>query len=126
MRIARDPGEQIEVDWAGDTMTFIDPVTGERLSAYLFVAALSFSAYAYVEAFADMTQIAALTACPPRKPQQDEGNEQAEERRVGPTRQSPHGHAGAMRTRVSSTRSAAGGVPMPPRLTALALPCLSR
>lgn len=55
MRIAREPGEQIEVDWAGDTMSFIDPVTGECRSAYLFVAALSYSALTYVEAFADMT-----------------------------------------------------------------------
>ena len=55
MRIARDPGEQIEVDWAGDTMSFADPVTGELVDAWLFVAALSYSAYAYVEAFADMT-----------------------------------------------------------------------
>ena len=54
MRIVREPGEQIEVDWAGDTMSFADPVTGEHREAWLFVAALSFSAYAYVEAFADM------------------------------------------------------------------------
>lgn len=62
MRIARDPGEQIEVDWAGDTMTFIDPVTGERLSAYLFVAALSYSALTYVEAFVDMTLLSWIDA----------------------------------------------------------------
>lgn len=55
MRIARDPGEQLEVDWAGDTMGFIDPATGEVLAAFLFVAALSYSALTYVEAFADMT-----------------------------------------------------------------------
>ena len=55
MRIQRNPGEQVEVDWAGDTMGFADPVTGELVDAWLFVAALSFSAYAYVEAFADMT-----------------------------------------------------------------------
>lgn len=54
MRIPREPGEQIEVDWAGDPMTFADPVTGEPQRAWLFVAALSFSAYTYVEAFADM------------------------------------------------------------------------
>lgn len=54
MRIQRDPGEQVEVDWAGDTMSFADPVTGEATEAWLFVAALSFSAYAYVEAFTDM------------------------------------------------------------------------
>jgi transposase len=54
MRIARDPAEQIEVDWAGDAMSFADPLTGEPVRAWLFVAALSFSAYTYVEAFADM------------------------------------------------------------------------
>lgn len=55
MRIARSPGESIEVDWAGDTMSFADPLTGQLREAWVFVAALSYSAYAYVEAFSDMT-----------------------------------------------------------------------
>ncbi|HYB38521.1 MAG TPA: IS21 family transposase [Mycobacterium sp.] len=55
MHIRREPGESIEVDWAGDPMGFADPVTGAPVDAWLFVAALSFSAYAYVEAFTDMT-----------------------------------------------------------------------
>ena len=55
MRIARNPGESIEVDWAGDTMSFADPLTGQLREAWVFVAALSYSAYAYVEAFSDMT-----------------------------------------------------------------------
>ncbi len=55
MRVPRSPGESIEVDWAGDPMSFADPVTGAPVDAWLFVAALSFSAYAYVEAFTDMT-----------------------------------------------------------------------
>ncbi len=55
MRIQRDPGEQTEVDWAGDTMAFIDPTTGAVTPAYLFVAALSYSALTFVEAFPDMT-----------------------------------------------------------------------
>lgn len=55
MRIAREPGEALEVDWAGDAMEYADPTTGELRPAWLFVAALSFSAYSYVEAFADMT-----------------------------------------------------------------------
>lgn len=54
MRVPRSPGESIEVDWAGDPMSFADPLTGAPAEAWLFVAALSFSAYAYVEAFADM------------------------------------------------------------------------
>lgn len=55
MRIVRSPGESIEVDWAGDAMSFADPVNGEPTRAWLFVAALSYSAYSYVEAFTDMT-----------------------------------------------------------------------
>lgn len=55
MRIPRSPGESVEVDWAGDAMATVDPVTGQPVDAFLFVAALSFSAYTYVEAFADMT-----------------------------------------------------------------------
>lgn len=55
MHIQRDPGEQVEVDWAGDPMSFADPLTGAATDAWLFVAALSYSAYAYVEAFTDMT-----------------------------------------------------------------------
>ena len=55
MHVQRSPGESIEVDWAGDAMPVADPLTGARADAWLFVAALSFSAYAYVEAFTDMT-----------------------------------------------------------------------
>ena len=54
MRIVRTPGDSIEVDWAGDTMAYLDPVTGEPCDAWVFVAALPYSAYAYVEAFEDM------------------------------------------------------------------------
>jgi transposase len=55
MHVQRSPGESIEAGWAGDAMSFADPLTGARADAWLFVAALSFSAYAYVEAFTDMT-----------------------------------------------------------------------
>ena len=54
LHIPRKPGEIIEVDWAGEAMEYADPLTGEIKEAYLFVAALVYSAYAYVEAFADM------------------------------------------------------------------------
>jgi transposase len=54
LHIPRKPGEIIEVDWAGNTMEYADPLTGEIRPAYLFVAALVYSAYAYVEAFSDM------------------------------------------------------------------------
>ena len=51
MHIDRKPGEQTEVDWAGQTATMIDRDTGEIIPAYVFVAVLSCSQYAYVEAF---------------------------------------------------------------------------
>jgi transposase len=51
MHINRKPGEQIEVDWAGQTAAIIDRDSGEAIPAYIFVAVLSYSQYAYVEAF---------------------------------------------------------------------------
>lgn len=56
MHIKRNPAEQIEVDWAGDTATFINPETGKPVKAYVFVGVLSYSKYAYAEAFLDMKQ----------------------------------------------------------------------
>ena len=37
MHIPRKPGEQIEVDWAGDPAHIIDPDTGEITEAWIFV-----------------------------------------------------------------------------------------
>jgi transposase len=51
MHIDRKPGEQTEVDWAGQTATIIDRDSGEMIPAYIFVAVLSCSQYTYVEAF---------------------------------------------------------------------------
>lgn len=56
MHIERKPGEQMEVDWAGQTAGIIDNITGEIIPAYVFVAALSCSGYAYVEAFLSQDQ----------------------------------------------------------------------
>lgn len=54
MHIHRKPGEQLEVDWAGQTAAIVDNLTGEIIPAYVFVGALSCSQYAYVEAFLSM------------------------------------------------------------------------
>ena len=62
MHINRKPGEQVEVDWAGDPATIIDPDTGEILKAYIFVGVMTYSQYAYVEAFLDMKQKSWITA----------------------------------------------------------------
>lgn len=47
-------GEEMEVDWAGSKMSYIEPETGEIMPAYLFVAVLPASAYPFVYAFGDM------------------------------------------------------------------------
>lgn len=62
MHIPRKPGQQIEVDWAGDTAAVIDRDTGEITKVYVFVAAMSYSTYAYAEAFPDMKQASWIKA----------------------------------------------------------------
>jgi len=51
MHIPRKPGEQIEVDWAGNTGSIINRDTGESIPVFFFVGVLSYSQYTYVEAF---------------------------------------------------------------------------
>jgi len=62
MHINRKPGELMEVDWAGQTAFIVDTDTGEALDAYLFVAVLPYSGYAYAEAFMNQKQEAWITA----------------------------------------------------------------
>lgn len=62
MRIPRKPGEQIEVDWAGDPAYITDPDTGETIPVSLFVGVMSYSLYPYVEAFVNEKQRAWITA----------------------------------------------------------------
>jgi len=62
MHINRKPGEIMEVDWAGTTAHLTDSDTGEVIDAYIFVAALPYSGYAYCEAFLTMKQDSWITA----------------------------------------------------------------
>jgi transposase len=62
MHIPRKPGEQTEVDWAGDPAEIIDPHTGEITKAWIFVGVLTYSQYAFVEAFINEKQRAWITA----------------------------------------------------------------
>lgn len=62
MHINRKTGEQVEVDWAGDTTKIIDPDTGEITKAFVFVGVMSYSQYTYVEAFLDEKQSSWITA----------------------------------------------------------------
>jgi len=54
LRIKRKPGELMEVDWVGDTLSVYDSATGEPIKAYVYVACLPCSLYSYAEAFPDM------------------------------------------------------------------------
>lgn len=62
MHLNHKPGEIMQVDWAGDTAAVVDTDTGEIISAYVFVAALPYSGYCYVEAFFSMNQECWTTA----------------------------------------------------------------
>lgn len=62
MRIKRKPGEIMEVDWAGSTLSIVDRDSGKKIKAYLFVATLPCSQYAYCEAFLSMKQEDWITA----------------------------------------------------------------
>lgn len=50
------PGVRCEVDWSGPTMKYMEPLTGEIIKVYLFVATLPYSQYSYVEPCLDMKQ----------------------------------------------------------------------
>ena len=54
MRITHKPGDAMQVDWAGDPLYIIDPVTGKEDSAYIFVDVLPCSWKTYAEPCSDM------------------------------------------------------------------------
>lgn len=62
MHIHRKPGEQLEVDWAGQTAKIVDRDTGEIINVYIFVATLPSSQYAYVEGFLSQNLDSWITA----------------------------------------------------------------
>jgi transposase len=62
MHVPRKPGQQIEVDWAGDPAHIIDPYTGEVTSAWIFIGVMTYSQYTFVEAFINEKQRAWNTA----------------------------------------------------------------
>ena len=50
MRQTHVAGDKLFVDWAGDTVPIMDPMTGEVHEAHLFIAVLGASSYTYAEA----------------------------------------------------------------------------
>lgn len=55
-RVGHKAAQTVEVDWSGKTMALTDLVTGQQARVFLFVAALPFSRYAFVEPTLDMKQ----------------------------------------------------------------------
>lgn len=62
MRVERKPGEEMQVDWVGDTMEVADPDTGEMLRVFVFVACLPFSSKLFAEGFYSMDEESWITA----------------------------------------------------------------
>lgn len=53
MHFDHQPGEMLQVDFAGDELHYIEASTGELVKCPVFVAVLPFSGYAYVEALSN-------------------------------------------------------------------------
>ena len=62
MHLEHKPGDMMQVDWAGDTLSMTDVRTGEAVDLYLFVCTLPYSGYTYCEVFRDMALANWITA----------------------------------------------------------------
>lgn len=56
-----NPGERVEVDWAGDCVEWIDYRSGKINKAYIFVGCLGYSQLIFAKAFSSMKEIDFLT-----------------------------------------------------------------
>lgn len=63
MHIEHKVGDKMYVDYAGETLTYVDTDTGEIKQAQVFVAILGWSQYAYVEATMNQTVEEFVSAC---------------------------------------------------------------
>lgn len=54
MHIEHKAGEEMQVDWAGSTIPYIEPSSGEAKQAYVFVSVLPASAYPFAYAYGNM------------------------------------------------------------------------
>jgi transposase len=57
-----NPGERVEVDWAGDTIEWIDPKNGKINKAFIFVGCLGYSQLIFARAYSSMKEIDFLSA----------------------------------------------------------------
>lgn len=63
MHIEHKVGDKMYVDYAGATLPYVDPDTGEIKKAQVFVAILGWSQYTYVEAMRDQTVEEFIAGC---------------------------------------------------------------
>ncbi len=63
MHIEHKVGDKLYVDFAGETLPYVDVDTGEIKDAQVFVAILGWSQYTYVEAMKNQTIEEFITAC---------------------------------------------------------------
>lgn len=57
-----NPGERVEVDWAGDVVEWIEPNSGKINKSYVFVGCLGYSQLIFAKAFNSMKEIDFLSA----------------------------------------------------------------
>ena len=57
-----NPGERVEVDWAGDVITWINPSDGKINKSYIFVGCLGYSQLIFAKASSSMKEIDFLSA----------------------------------------------------------------
>lgn len=62
MHLHHQPGEKVEVDWAGDPAFYTDRETGEKIKALVFIAVLPYSQYTFAKAYPDERQHSWLQA----------------------------------------------------------------
>ena len=56
MHFEHQPGDVLQVDFAGDKMSYVEPHTGEIIECPMLVCVLPFSSFKYVEVLANATQ----------------------------------------------------------------------
>lgn len=44
------PGKELQIDFAGDTLFYVDPETGEKIKVQVFIACLPYSGYSFAKA----------------------------------------------------------------------------
>lgn len=57
MHLEHKPGETLQIDFAGDKLSYVDRKTGEIISCPVLVCTMPFSSFIYVEALSNQSQV---------------------------------------------------------------------